>query len=381
MKKLLFALLLTALLSACSAPGMHMDESSLSSELNGQGKVMQPHVQIIDVQLIQQEMRALQAQLSDARVHYKKPVGFTAKRVGYQYIIGSQDVLRIIVWNHPELNNPASTQSAASIYDVGFTVDQQGNIYYPYIGLAKVAGKTTDQVRAILTKKLATYVKKPQVNVVVMAFNSQNINIIGAVQSPSVVPVTNVPLTVLNAVTKAGGPISCGNNTDAQGSVALCADVQKVAVTRGGKTVYVNLNTLRSPAGSSENWILKNGDVINVPNNNQSRIFVLGAVNKPGPFNMVDGKMTLQQALGNAAGPNMLSNPAYTYVIRNYQNNPQIYLLDAHSADALILASRFALKPQDVVFISNSKIANFNAVLNQILPTLNTATSIKFLTN
>ncbi|WP_238358182.1 SLBB domain-containing protein [Piscirickettsia salmonis] len=214
-----------------------------------------------------------------------------------------------------------------------------------------------------------------------MAFNSQNINIIGAVQSPSVVPVTNVPLTVLNAVTKAGGPISCGNNTDAQGSVALCADVQKVAVTRGGKTVYVNLNTLRSPAGSSENWILKNGDVINVPNNNQSRIFVLGAVNKPGPFNMVDGKMTLQQALGNAAGPNMLSNPAYTYVIRNYQNNPQIYLLDAHSADALILASRFALKPQDVVFISNSKIANFNAVLNQILPTLNTATSIKFLTN
>ncbi|WP_238358188.1 hypothetical protein [Piscirickettsia salmonis] len=56
-------------------------------------------------------------------------------------------------------------------------------------------------------------------------------------------------------------------------------------------------------------------------------------------------------------------------------------MLDAHSADALILASRFALKPQDVVFISNSKIANFNAVLNQILPTLNTATSIKFLTN
>ncbi|ODN42979.1 polysaccharide biosynthesis/export family protein [Piscirickettsia litoralis] len=381
MRKLLLVLPLMVLLSACSAPGMHMDQDDLTPELNAQGKIVKPQVQTINAELIQKEMRATQERMNYARKHYKSPVSFITSRAGYHYTVGSQDVLRIIVWNHPELNNPASTQNATSIYDVGFTVDQNGDIYYPYIGAVKVAGKTTDQIRAILTKRLALYVKKPQINVVVMQFNSQHINITGAVKSPSVVPVTNVPLTVLNAVTKAGGPISCGNNTDTQGSVTLCADVQRVAVTRDGKTTYVNLNTLRSPTGSSENWILKNGDVVNVPNNNQSRIFVLGAVNKPGAFNMVDGEMTLQQAIGNAAGANMLANPAYTYVIRNYQNNPQIYLLDAHSADALILASRFELKPQDVVFVSNSKIANFNAVLNQILPTLNTATSIKYLTN
>lgn len=214
----------------------------------------------------------------------------------------------------------------------------------------------------------------------VVSFNGQKIAITGAVQHPMNVPITNVPLNVLTAVTDAGGPISCMANSSGA-SAGFCADLHNVQIQRGKKIVYVNLNKLTAIDGSSNNWILRNNDIVYVPNNNESRVFVMGAANMPGPYNMIDGKMTLRDALGDAGGVNSSSNPGYTYVVRNYNRTPEIYWLDLSSPDALNLAGDFSLKPNDVVFVSISRLQDFANVVNQVTPMLASAAYAKTLAN
>lgn len=381
-------------LSACTlVPGMHMKSGQLTPSPNENGKIVTPTVTAITAQLILKQQEQAHAKLQAEIAHYKKPKGFTTNVAGYNYQIGPQDLLNITVWNHPDLNNPignsgssintaaAKSSSSGGTQSSGITVNSKGNIFYPYVGEIHVAGLTASQVRKKLTTALSQYIKSPQINVSVINFNSQKIAITGAIKAPRVIPITNVPLTVLNAVTQAGGPIRCGvsSATGSSGSTTLCADMQNVKVTHDGITTKVNLNSLMSVNHTSTNWLLHNGDVIYVPNNNFYRIFILGAVRSPGPYNMTDGKMSLREALGDASGVSRTSDPTYTYIIRDYKKNPQIFELNARSPDALNLAGQFALKPEDVVFISTSKLENFNAIINQFTPSLATAVYIKSL--
>lgn len=389
-------LVLPLFISSCTlVPGMHMKNRGLSPSLNAQGEVVTPTVIEITPELIKQEQAISQKSLQYAAINYQIPAGFVSDTAGYEYKVGPQDVINVVVWDHPNLNNPMAVSSvstgggfsgissgAAARGDSGITVDADGNIYYPYVGLVHVGGLTTEQIRALLTQKLSTYLKQPQLNVDVVGFNSQKIEIIGAVARPAVIPITNIPMTVLNAVTQAGGPLRCGSSTklsEAGGSAGVCADIRNVQVTHDGVTTDVNLDSLRAPNGSSMDWLLYDGDTVFVPNNNFYRIFMLGAVNNPGPYNMIDNTMSLREALGDAGGVSDVSDPTYTYVIRNYQGNPSIFELNARSPDVLNLAGEFALKPEDIVFISTSKLQNFNQIINQFLPSLSTAVYIKSL--
>ena len=242
-----------------------------------------------------------------------------------------------------------------------------------------MGGKTVTEIQTLMSEKVKHYLHNPQITVQVVGFNSQKVAVTGAVRSPANLPVTNVPLTVLSAVTLAGGPMSCGGVVSAS-TTSFCADLKNVKIVRGNQTVFVDLDQLKAINGSSNNWILKNGDIIFIPSLNASRIFVLGAVNVPGPYNMIDGKMTLRDALGDANGVNSGASPAYTYVIRNYQQNPKVYVLNIGSPDALNLAGDFDLKPNDVVFVSTSVLQDVNGIINQFSPTIATAAYINSLT-
>lgn len=388
------------LLSGCSVivPGMKMNTAHLTPVVNAHDQIVQPQIIPITAQLIQHQVTMASKARQFAIKHYHQPKGFNARTNLYQYRVGPQDVLAITVWNQSSdlssgsaltqamtQTDKASVSQATQVgqsndISQGFTVNAQGNIFYPYLGDVHVAGKTTTQIRHFLTKKLSRFVEKPQVTVRVEQFNSQKIAVTGAVHKPMNLPITNAPMNVLSAVTMAGGPIRCGIVTSLTVET-VCADLNTVEIRRKGRVQTVNLNKLTAINGSSDNWLLKDGDVVYVPNNNKSRIFVLGQVTAPGAYNMIDGEMTLRESIGNAKGMSQGANPAYTYVIRNYRHDPKLFVLNLHSADALNLAGDFNLKPGDIVFVSTSALQDLNNVLNEFTPTLLTAVSIKSLTN
>lgn len=284
----------------------------------------------------------------------------------YQYRIGPSDVLTIVVWEHPELTIPAGSFRTAA--EGGNEVKADGTVFYPYAGEIQVAGKTTAEVKAMLEEKLASVIKRPQVDVRVADFKSQRVYISGALRQPGTLPITSTPLTLIDAIESLGG-------------LADNAAWQHIRLTRDGQTQEISLRSLYEQGAWSENLLLQHGDLVHVPRNDADKIFVLGEVNRPQGIAMSRTGTTLAEALASANGINEnRADGRGIYVLRNTgvsrdnANQPvytaTIYHLNAASAVGFMLADKFTLEPRDIVYVSPAPITRWNRFLSQLLPSI-----------
>jgi polysaccharide export outer membrane protein len=276
---------------------------------------------------------------------------------GYVYRVAPFDVLSVTVWDHPELTIPAG--EFRSPESAGNVVAADGTIFYPHVGTVEVAGKTVGEIRKLLSQKLSNYVQNPQLDVRVAQFRGRKIQIAGEVAAPSTLPVTDVPMRVQDAIALARGPTAE-------------ADLEHVVLTRGGGAYTLNLLAVYELGDGSQNWLLEDGDVVYVPDRRQTNVvIVMGEVRVPGVRVMNKGRLSLAEALNDNGGLDpAAADPAEIYVIRGDYDAPTIYKLDARSADALLLAVQFPLRPRDVVFVSTTRLAAWNRMMTQILPTI-----------
>ena len=274
------------------------------------------------------------------------------------YKIGPGDVLTIIVWDHPELTTPAGQYRSAD--QAGTVVNEDGTIYYPYVGTLNVAGKTTRQVRDMLTKGLAKYIEKVQLDVRMAAFRSKRVYVVGEVAKPGLLEVTDIPLTVLEAVNRAGG-------------FGPEADHSRVLLTRKGTTYRVDIQAMYEAGATEQNALLEPGDILNVQDRSFNKIFVLGEVQKPGSLVMTKKRSTLAEALADTGYITQdRSNPKWIYVMRGDSDVPELFHLDGSSPDAMLLADRFPLKPRDIVYVDAADVVRWNRVISNVLPTAQT---------
>ena len=274
------------------------------------------------------------------------------------YKIGPGDVLTIIVWDHPELTTPAGQYRSAD--QAGTVVNEDGTIYYPYVGTLSVAGKTTRQVRDILTKSLSKYIEKVQLDVRMAAFRSKRVYVVGEVNKPGLQEVTDIPMTVLEAVNRAGG-------------FGPEADHSRVLLTRKGTTYRVDIQAMYEAGATEQNALLEPGDILNVQDRSFNKIFVLGEVQKPGSLVMTKKRSTLAEALADTGYiAQDRSNPKWIYVMRGDSDVPELFHLDGSSPDAMLLADRFTLKPRDIVYVDAADVVRWNRVISNVLPTAQT---------
>jgi len=307
----------------------------------------------------------------------KKP---PSNNLNVQYLVGPRDILNITVWEHPELTIPAGEFRSAEAS--GTVVGEDGNIFYPYAGIIKAAGKTVEEIRDELTKKLSLYIEQVQLDARVTSYRSQRVYVVGQVVAPGIQMVRDIPLTVLEAINSAGG-------------LGPEADSRNIILNRNGQTYKINLLALYEGGDIRQNVTLQGGDVLNVPDRQFNKIFVFGDSTSgttgsgsaafPGGNNstrsrslyMSSGRMTLVEALSDAGGLTQdLSDAARIFVFRGGLGKPNIYHLDAKSPDALILADRFPLQPRDVIFVDRAEGIRWNQIIDQVQPTINLINSI-----
>lgn len=274
------------------------------------------------------------------------------------YEIGTGDSLYITVWDHPELTSPAGSQQQPAAN--GRLVRDDGTLFYPYIGLVKAAGMTLEQLRQEIGAKLSDYVEKPQVDVAVIAYGSQQVTLRGAFIDPTPQPITVVPLTLAQALGKARIDLTSANLSD-------------LALIRDERTYHLDIDALRrAPHGLDQVW-LKPGDQLDLGFADRQQAYVTGEVLQPVtiPFKTTD--ITLTKALGMAGGLNETTAKGNAiYVIRgveDMQKKPAlIYQLDASSPVTFALASHFSVLPGDVVFVGPAGITRWNRFLVQLIP-------------
>ncbi|WP_458766445.1 polysaccharide biosynthesis/export family protein [Cupriavidus basilensis] len=291
------------------------------------------------------------------------------------YTVGVGDILSIVVWDHPELVFPTQTYTIGTAYDIpalggaanvpGYVVSPAGTIQFPYAGVVTVLGKTPDEIRGDLSKQLKNVVNMPQVTVRVLAFRSKRVYLDGEVKVPGPQNIDDVPMTLVEALNRAGG------------INVLTGDNSRIRIARDGKNYVVDLPALLRKGIDPARVLLRNGDILRVEQREDSKVFVTGEVVRPSVVLPRNGRLTLNEAIGEAGGVNPVSADAKElYVIRKSEDGEaQIFHLDGKSPVSLALAESFELKPKDVVYVDAAGVVRWSRVINQLLPSGNFFTS------
>lgn len=338
---------LVALAAALALLGGCAGNSQMSSSGGGLGTLVQSG----DVAVVQitPELVALNRSKAQPTV----PQELLAYRPE-SYQISPGDTIQVTVWDHPELTTGTGSEGGG-----GRLVHPDGTFYYPYVGTLNVEGMKIEELRSVITGKLAHYLQTPQVDVNVVGYGSR-VTLQGAFVNTTPQDITTVPLTVSQAVGTAVIDVDQ-------------ADLSGLVLTREGKNYTINLDEMNRDLDTAPPIYLKPGDRLYLPFNDRKEVYVLGEVRNPQAITFKTSGLTLTQALGRSGGldPVTANNDA-VYVIRGMDRVEQepatVFQLDASSPAAFALADEFEIQPGDVVYVGAAGVTQWNRFLSQLLP-------------
>lgn len=269
-----------------------------------------------------------------------------------QYRIGPGDILEIFITRGPTQEKIDTPVRANGRISVSFAE-------------VNVNGLTADQAASELTRALSVYFRNPQVEIQVKEYNSKKVSVLGAIGSAPRGGIGSIPLTgrttLLELIAKAGG-------------LAPNAALERVRVTReSGKSYTVNMFRYIQEGDLSQDFVLDSGDAVFVPERvpgEERRVFLLGEVKTPGPFPYFPS-MTLAQLIAQVGGWTDGALFQEARIIRGDLKKPEIIAVDL--GRLVIDGDRRIdqlLQPNDVVFIPRTRIADWNAFVAQLRPTL-----------
>lgn len=339
------------------------------------------------------------------------------------YRIGVGDVLLLATPQAGSTVEELTGLLAAQNRRQGYTVQDDGAIAIPDVGRIRVADMTLQEAEAEVFERLVESQIDPAFSLEIAEFKSQRVSIGGAVKAPAVVPITLKPLYLDEALTSAGGV------TVAEKDFAIVrlyrdgtlyqipladlfsqSGLKKILLVDGDSvfvdTAYelekaqayfeeqirlaefrVNARKTALDALSAE-IALRRGALEETRTNFTARVelgavdrdyvYLAGEVGAQGRFALPFGyKAHLADALFDSAGGFSLEtgNASQIYVLRGSDDIPYApaitaWQLDVRNAAHLLLATRFELRPNDVVFVAEQPITRWGRVVNQFTPSL-----------
>jgi len=160
----------------------------------------------------------------------------------YEYIIGSEDTLSVVVWKNDALSKQVP-------------VRPDGKISLPLLNDVQAAGYTAMQLREELTKKFTEFMPAPEVSVTVIQPQSFKVSVIGQVVNQGRFTL-RARLTVLDIVAQVGG---FKDNASPAKVVVLRLEGKNF------KRIPFNYYKVLLAGGEAENFLLLPNDIVLVP--------------------------------------------------------------------------------------------------------------------
>jgi polysaccharide export outer membrane protein len=281
------------------------------------------------------------------------------------YEVGVGDVLAVMVYGRPDLSTGVASTgltSTAAMTTKGSRVDGSGNIHLPLAGTVRVAGLSVKAISDSVELSLRRFVKEPTVVVEVAEYRSKPIYLMGQFRTPGVYYMER-PMTFLQGIT-------LGNGFDAS------ANLRGVRIMRDKKIAPVDIYSLMLEGNIEQNFWLRPGDTIFLPDNRTQNVFVFGAVTKPGPIPMSQGRMNLLEAIAAADPHSVGSELEHVRIIRSLTTTTgELLVVDVASIRRGETLS-MQLVEGDVVYVPKNAFGTWNDAIAEILPSLNAVSAL-----
>lgn len=237
------------------------------------------------------------------------------------YVLGAGDVVRINVYQNPDLT-------------LETRINESGAISYPLLGQVVLGGRSVTEAERTIAEGLlrGNFLRQPQVSILVMQVRGNQVSVLGMVGRPGRYPLEAPGMRMSELLAIAGGVAPGG------------ADVVTLTGLREGKPYRVAMNVAAMFSGSTglQDPVLVNGDTLYV--DRQPLVYIYGEVQRPGAMRLERG-MTLMQAL--AAGGGLTQ--------RGTEKGIKVHRRDASGVVmALELPMTSALQDGDVVRVAES---------------------------
>lgn len=271
------------------------------------------------------------------------------------YIVGPNDILSVNFQGAPISSASEAAVSGAIDKPQGSKVDGSGHIYLSLAGKVKAGGLTTSEIQENVREAIKPYIKEPSVIVEVAKPNSQPLYLIGQFKKPGV-QYMDRPINLIQGMALGSGPDPTAN-------------LRSARLLRNKKLVPVDIYEALVHGDLRHNVWLKSGDTIYLPDTNNQNVFVFGAVKTPGAVAMVNGQLSLAQALTYGGLGEFSFDPRIRIIRSLSPTRGELYVVDFNR----IMSGEvppFMLAEGDVIYVPRSFIANWNQALTEILPTL-----------
>jgi protein involved in polysaccharide export with SLBB domain len=233
--------------------------------------------------------------------------GLDSLPVAHDYILGSGDTLSLNLWG--AINNR---------YEL--TIDRNGEIMIPKVGIVRLWGLTYEQGRDAVNKAIGRYFKNYEMSMTLGRLRTIQVFVVGDVEAPGGYSVSSLS-TIINALSAAGGPSRNGS-------------LRTIKVTRTGQPPQdVDLYDMFLSGDRSKDVRLQNGDTVFVPVIGPV-VAVAGEVRRPAIYEL-KGAATLPEVLKMAGG---IAATGYTgrIQVERVVNNSSRVALDYEPKDGSI---------------------------------------------
>jgi polysaccharide export outer membrane protein len=202
------------------------------------------------------------------------PIGPDTSR---DYVVGPGDVLRINVYQSPDLSLDAR-------------VAESGLISYPLLGQVNVGGRSVAQVETAIADglKKGNFIRAPQVAVLLVQVRGNQASVLGMANRPGRYPIEVKGMRLSELLALAGGVAPGGS------------EIVTLSGQRDGKPFRLKADiTALFAGGQGDDPVVLNGDTLYVER--LPTVYIYGEVQKPGPIPL-QPDMTLMQAVASGGG-------------------------------------------------------------------------------
>ncbi|HEK1009810.1 TPA: polysaccharide biosynthesis/export family protein [Pseudomonas putida] len=286
----------------------------------------------------------------------RAPLASVTKPVSAEVRLASGDVLNVLIADTAPEGSALFAPLATGGTQLKTRIDSQGMLSLPYVGRQFVAGMTLNEVENMIRRQLKGITTDVQTHVELVGDLSGSVLVAGAVKTPGRFSTLQGPLTLLDAVNQAGGPV-------------MEPHLVNVTVRNGSQVQQFNYEDILA----GNNMVLRPNSEV-VLDRARQRFVAMGAVSEPGLKDMPSQQTSLLDALSSAGGLKEGSaNPEGVFVFRSAadaKSKPVVLRLNMREPASIFYARQIAVKPDDTIFVTNAAVHEWQKIISPIIQTM-----------